>query len=1665
MALGDNTIGGRVRLDTDQFENGIAGINRSLKRIDAEFRNTSEQLRGVGSEMDQLENKTNHLNQKIEAQTQKMKHYEQALRTSQQKQQEMRQKCEQLATSMQQLEQEIQQSTQAYGKNAQETKELQTQYNQLQQEYKQGTQALQRLTAQVSRNDTAFNNASAALHRYRNELGDTQERMEQLGNVSGRVRERMNEVGNSMQETGTRISQGFGAAAVGVAAGVGALVVNASQFEEANKKVQAGLGLTREESLKVSAVAREVWREGYGEDLASVSDSLVKVKRNIKDINDDDTLKQVTRDSEILAETMESDVNEVTRGASQLMGRFGLSSQQAFDLLAQGSNKGLNYSNELFDNLSEYGPLFHEMGFSADEMFNILINGSQNGAYNLDYVNDVMKEFGIRIKDGSKSTTEAMGQMSQSTQKVWKAMLEGKATSKDVFNAVLNELKTTDDQIKVNQLGVSLFGVKWEDLERTTMLSLNNMETGLGDYSGAMNKMVDGYDTSAKQWKSVTRELQIALEPLGKVILDIAKQAIPELKESVKGVADWFNGLDDSSKKVYGTALLLAPAVLGVVSALGMLSFGIGAIIANPIVATIGGVVIGLGALGFAFADAGKKAKQAEEDSRRFGDGVSEGTKKALEGYVNLKEQAFKTLDEIPTLTGDKAKEAVQRAHDEFGKLADEAIQAINKDKGKLQAHLDSWFAGETDSAVLRAKDKIVNDQMEVFKAQEEAVIKANEKIQSLLTQYNGQIYKMSAADKSVFLTALKSIDAEVGKAASKSVDEIQKIGKAMDNFNKNTSVETIQGKVKDLGSEYTKLTNQLDKARQKEIEFAKSKIADTKGQEIAIAQINKKYSEQSVLLTKGYEQQLQQAQKVLESKGVEMDLTTGITKAETEKIKIQGRGFGEYVKNSEIIESTNENLFKRLQDRAAKESDLRKKSADEVKAYGESLIANSNSVYESLFQSTREKAVQIGSDIAYALEDGTKAVNLGEKGVVKVDEFVDGIKTGQYKVQDVAIALINTMRVEMGSKPLTAEGIKVMTTFADGLKQMNVSDIATKLNLDLKRNLEIDLGPLGKMTSSQFVNGLKEGTVGIDAVFIFFQQHLSKLTATDLSQDGTKIMSTLKTGMEMGFINVQDVLQKLGVSIEDETKYNLGPNGEVTIASLVQGLQTGQFSIDQALEVIRQMVVQKTNVDTTQQGANISQTTADGIRQNGGQPVQAAGEVKQGIEQTLGSTTDGNGGAMSTLLMRQFMAQNKPGIVGEASGIKQGVEQQLGSTTDNNGGNNSTSMMRSNIANNQGSVVGAAAGVKSGVEGTLGSTTDGNGGSASTNIMQRMISGNRGNVVGAASSVKQGAEGTLGSATDGGGGERAGYKFAYEMGSKRAAAVASGTSVAEGGKSGLGSVSANSAGGSFAQGFADGMSSKGSIVSRVASGLAQGAFSALRATLDVNSPSKLTRDQGGMPFGEGFALGIQKSAYMAQRESREMGTKANTALINELQLSSNSNKMSFAGTRMAQGIATGIKSKYSVVRDALQDTVSSAMDGIRSISPEQLFSFKGDDPLSKYFNAIFEDRDWQNEWVTHLPDSMREMVLNIGKQLERYEGLSQMDTGGVGKWRKILSEDASANQYRPITTQGNKEQVQRQNDIIIEVPVILEGREIARGTYKYTTEYQDREVSRNSAF
>src|SRR5699024_6891247 len=200
-----------------------------------------------------------------------------------------------------------------------------------------------------------------------------------------------------------------------------------------------------------------------------------------------------------LADTFDADVNEVTRAGQNLMKGFGTDAVEAFDLMAYGAQNGLDFSNELFDNLSEYAPLFGKMGFSAEEYFELLTKGSEAGVYNLDYINDVMKEFQIRVKDNSKGTTEAMSAMSEETQGVWESFLAGEGTVKDVSNAVLGELKNMDDQVAANEIGVQLYGVKWEDLEADAMYAMSGIGGGLEDVDGSMNKLNETMEASPMQ--------------------------------------------------------------------------------------------------------------------------------------------------------------------------------------------------------------------------------------------------------------------------------------------------------------------------------------------------------------------------------------------------------------------------------------------------------------------------------------------------------------------------------------------------------------------------------------------------------------------------------------------------------------------------------------------------------------------------------------------------------------------------------------------------------------------------------------------------------------------------------------------------------------------------------------------------------------------------------------------------------------------------------------------------------------------------------------------------------------------------------------------------------------------------------------------------------------
>ncbi|MGR6007150.1 phage tail tape measure protein [Bacillus paranthracis] len=370
----------------------------------------------------------------------------------------------------------------------------------------------------------------------------------------------------------------------------------ATDFDGSQRQIQASLGLTAKGAENMGEVVKNVYRKGWGESLEQVNQAVVKVYQNMEDVPGDE-IQGVTEDVLALAKTFDIDLGETTRGASQLMKQYGMTGKEAMDFIATGMQGGLDVSNEFLDNLAEYTPLFKQAGFTSDQMLTILKNGTRDGAYNLDYVNDLVKEYGIRIQDGSKSTTDAMGKMSKGTQEMWKEFEAGKRPASDVFYSIIKDLKGMDNQVEATQLGVALFGTKFEDLGNQVVYSMGDTNKALGDTNGRMDELRKTQEEAfGQRFQKTLREFQIALAPIGEMLLDLGEKIMPDVKNAVKSIADAFNSLSPEAQKtiaiIGGIATVLGPVMM----ILGPFISGIGSLIglfmkAGPLISGVISVI------------------------------------------------------------------------------------------------------------------------------------------------------------------------------------------------------------------------------------------------------------------------------------------------------------------------------------------------------------------------------------------------------------------------------------------------------------------------------------------------------------------------------------------------------------------------------------------------------------------------------------------------------------------------------------------------------------------------------------------------------------------------------------------------------------------------------------------------------------------------------------------------------------------------------------------------------------------------------------------------------------------------------------------------------------------------------------------------------------------
>ena len=401
-----------------------------------------------------------------------------------------------------------------------------------------------------------------------------------------------NHAGEAFSAAGETLTKSVTAplTAVGTAA-----VKFSSDSQDAFQQFAAATGTATEEMGKYKDMINNVYKNNFGESINDVAEAMATVNQNMSYL-DDSALQRCTEYAYTLSDTFGYDVAESTRAADTLIKNYGVSAREAFNLITQGAQSGMDYSGEMIDSINEYSVQFKKLGLDAEDMFSIFANGAQNGAFNLDKVGDAVKEFSIRAIDGSDTTKQGFEALGMDAAKMAEKFGAGGDSAKEAFNEVIKGLAEMDDPVAQSAAGVNLFGTMWEDLGPQVITSMSTASDAIDKSKESVEELVNvKYDTLSGALGGLWRTIQVdVLQPIGNQLIPYVTKGISFIQK----FTDKWNRLGPATQKTIVKFAAVAASVGPVLLGFGKVSSGIGTVISN--FGKVGGAITRLtGASGF----------------------------------------------------------------------------------------------------------------------------------------------------------------------------------------------------------------------------------------------------------------------------------------------------------------------------------------------------------------------------------------------------------------------------------------------------------------------------------------------------------------------------------------------------------------------------------------------------------------------------------------------------------------------------------------------------------------------------------------------------------------------------------------------------------------------------------------------------------------------------------------------------------------------------------------------------------------------------------------------------------------------------------------------------------------------------------------------------------
>lgn len=287
-----------------------------------------------------------------------------------------------------------------------------------------------------------------------------------------------------------------------------------------------------------------------------------------------DDLKAFRNEVQAVADSFSAEFRETLIATNALSQQFGISANEALQLVKDGFLSGADANGEFLDTLKEYPAYFKEAGISADQFVAIVAQTNKMGIFS-DKGVDAIKEANLRLREMTTATAAALDGIGISSEQVQKDLQTGTKTTFDVIQDVSAKLaELPDNAATVGAAIADIFGGPGEDAGLQYLRTLKDISTNMDEVKGKagvlaqlqeeqlqsqielQNALSGLFDATGGNFETLTTKAKVfvnqGLTAIIKGVIDVINYFIELYNESVLIRAIW-NGIVAGFKTTFDT--------------------------------------------------------------------------------------------------------------------------------------------------------------------------------------------------------------------------------------------------------------------------------------------------------------------------------------------------------------------------------------------------------------------------------------------------------------------------------------------------------------------------------------------------------------------------------------------------------------------------------------------------------------------------------------------------------------------------------------------------------------------------------------------------------------------------------------------------------------------------------------------------------------------------------------------------------------------------------------------------------------------------------------------------------------------------------------------------------------------------------------------------------